>query len=332
MTLLRKEKLARAEVFNLIDSDVSCGDIPLKSICLERFFLSDIDVYAYRDMDFARYGSGFIPTAEMTAGMLNVYGALACLKEEKRTFPFLKAIRNRMKHLEEMRDGDIEVVDFGCGALPIMGIMAALSSDRAKVICVEMNEVSAKMAGEVIEKHGLSDQITVVGDASKHVHHSQIDLRISETMFAGLMDEPLVHILESTNNQMSEDGFTIPSRIIVEASLSKVGYAPFDFTLPLQDVPVFNYVPGCFAGLPNAQICFHLPLNDLVGADRGMKYALMLGCRVELDDQHVISGEDSMISLPFPAGKPFVIGNDFHSLLVNYLAGTCSKVVDIRLF
>lgn len=315
----------RAEVWRLFD-EVAPSGYSLMSLLTD-----GVDVEAYNAKDVQRYGDGSILTAEMTAGMLNVYGSFKCLYEERRTFPFLKSIKGRVEQLESMREGGIEVVDFGCGSVPVMGIMAALSSDRVRVTCVEMNEVSAEMAREIIEKRGLSDQVTVVvGDARAYKHSSKIDLRISETMFAGLMDEPLVDIFEKTHDQMADDGFSIPHRIVVEASISLVGYAPFDFTLPQQNVPVFTYFPGYFRGGDQA-ICFRLSLEEFENFYRGRRHQLRLGCRVELDDGgNVIAGDDSIISKAFDAAEPFVIGLDNRVLNVFYIAGTHTKLVSIE--
>lgn len=320
-----------SEISSLIDEvDVGNG-LSMRALSLQRLLLADVDFQKYKHMNVERYGDGSIPSAETTSGMLSVEGSLSCLKEEGRTFPFLKAIRGRVSQLEKMRDGDIEVVDFGCGSLPIMGIMAALSSDRVRVTCVEMNEVSAKMAMDVIEKRGLSDQITVVcGDATKYQHSSAIDLRISETMFAGLMDEPMVDIFEKTHGQMAVDGFTIPCMIVVEASVSRPGYAPYDFSLPLQDVPVFKYVPGCFKGGPYT-ISGKLSCYEFDVRNRGVEYQLKLGCRVFLDDQgNAICDNASNISRPFPAGPPFILSFEAMHLYFAYGAGTYAKWVNVR--
>lgn len=58
------------------------------------------------------------------------------LRDQVRTKRFLQGIETVVNQLESEVDGEIRVYDAGCGSLPILGVYAALMSDRVKVTCI----------------------------------------------------------------------------------------------------------------------------------------------------------------------------------------------------
>ncbi len=157
---------------------------------------------------------------QRTNGCLAIYESIDCIRDEVRTKKFLLAIDKCMANLATRRQERINVLDAGCGAIPIMGIYAALLNPNAAVTCLELNPKAARFARAIVHSLGLQKQITVVNaDAITYRPPQSIDLLISETMHSGLINEPIVPIMKNLVSFVAADGFTLPSQIELFAGL-----------------------------------------------------------------------------------------------------------------
>jgi len=149
---------------------------------------------------------------------LGTSNALRCLLDSIRTTKFIDAL---ILQLKEIGDKEFEIVDAGCGPIPIFGIISALMSKNAKITCIECDRVSCQMAQTLIEKLELGDKINIIRtDATKYQHHKPVDLLVSETLAPGLTDELYAQIFDNFKPQMNQEGGkTIPESVTVGINL-----------------------------------------------------------------------------------------------------------------
>jgi predicted RNA methylase len=141
---------------------------------------------------------------------LETVDAVHCILDRNRTFAFLEAIEKSVK------PGEV-VVEAGLGT-GILAIMAAALG--AEVYGIEINKDTLDLARQLSRmfiKNGLFDQknlLLIEADASTWNPPKQIDLIISENIYAGMFYEmqiPIVNHLipfQSTSGQMIPDGMS----------------------------------------------------------------------------------------------------------------------------
>ena len=224
-------------------------------------------------------------------------GSARCLRDEGRTGKFLLSIRAAVRTLADCHD-TVEVVDAGCGAIPIMGLYAALLSGKVNVTCLEMNRTSVRNARDIVSALGLQNRVWVIEcDASRYEHDFPIDLLISETMHTALTDEPIVSIMENLGRFRSAQGLTVPESVVLKAGL--VPISAFRGRNHLEQI-CSPRVPVKWAeqqiwnsGDPLPEVHFDLPLGSLPPG----KYAAAVGCDVILPSQQITDYE-SLITAP----------------------------------
>ncbi|MBI2634297.1 class I SAM-dependent methyltransferase, partial [Candidatus Peregrinibacteria bacterium] len=205
----------------------------------------------------------FVSPEGRTGKGLDMKSALACMNEEERTFGFAKALFADIESLEKKKN-EFEIVDAGCGPVPVFGILAALKSKKAKITCLEVDPASCKMAKAVVKKLGLHDRIEVKNaDAEQYNHGKPIDLVVSETMYSGLTKEPLVQILDNLSGQVADGGAIIPRYVDVFACVTSGDYC-WDNNIAVPFVWVVGYVPGN-GKLPKIDV--KIPLGNLMPGD-----------------------------------------------------------------
>lgn len=167
------------------------------------------------------------------------YGALppdqsiACLRDKVRTKIFMQGVAEAVSSLDASSPETIEVCDAGTGAIPVLAIYAALSSDKVRCTALELNPQSAALARQAIAHFGLQDRIKVIeADATKYQPQRPLDLLISETMHSGLTGEPIVQILSNLQPHVKSSGITLPSEVNVKASIVPCEdvYNPAEYT------------------------------------------------------------------------------------------------------
>ena len=314
------------------------------------FPMSKADILQIEDLLTEDYDAAKYPVVGLHQGLMDRCGieglssnsARACLKETERTSKFLEAIFAKLAQLEQERDS-IEVIDAGCGPIPILGLIAALKSAKTKVTCLETNISSAMIATDIIEFLGLQDRVQVVHtDATKYQHDQPIDLLISETMYTGLTCEPLIQILQNLAPQVKEDGVVIPEWVTVEAGIiSHSKYKEEEENMliipnPTGGIkvlePFFEADPREVVRFTRDQlhdtIQFSLPLTDLPD-DR---YAVTIGSRVGLSEGIVLEGLESNITAPVHIPSTFEKKPNEQpvSVHISYTPGTSRKKIQAQ--
>ncbi|MBT4917535.1 hypothetical protein HON58_03795 [Candidatus Peregrinibacteria bacterium] len=277
---------AKREVLSVL-SQITGSPETYKNINeLRNFLLEGIRMEDYKNFDYAGKG-------------LELRPAMECLMQEIRTVKFFKALQEALDRLDGIKD-EIQVVDAGSGPIPIFAIIAALLNDKVKATCLEVNSKSAEMAMRIIDNLGLSDRVDVVrGDAIYYVHDKPIDLLISETMYAGLMNgEEMVDILRHLRQQSFRDGEVIPKCVTVNAGMALRGNrhscsVPEDeLMIPLRKVYEYNAETND----KERMIEFSFDLSSL---PRAGEYRLVLSSDVVLGEGLSLSGDDTNITRPF---------------------------------
>lgn len=318
-----RRRLARADfVATCLESYAKSYLLPLLYRRLANGNFCEADAFQLRD--FLERGidvDSYVCSLELTDryGGINFVGARKCIKEEQRTFKFIKALFVRLIQLGQRRDETIEVVDAGSGPYALFGALAALQSDKARVTCLELNPACAAMSRRVIANLGLSERIRVIEeDATKYRHDRPIDLVVSETMYSGFLQEPLPVVLRNLTPQLAKDGEVIPEWASVEAGLvpSEVAgtagwWLPDSFALG--PISVRRFVRGEFGDV----VDFDLPLNGLPAGS----YCLALGLKAGLSDKVVLEGGDCPVTIPhLIPGDLSVLSGDT-KLRVHYAVG-----------
>jgi predicted RNA methylase len=149
---------------------------------------------------------------------LETVDAVHCILDRNRTFAFLKAIEKSVK------PGEV-VVEAGLGT-GILAIMAAALG--AEVYGIEINNDTldlARQLSRVFIKKGLFDQenlLLIEADASTWHPLKQIDLIISENIYAGMFYEMQIPILNHLLPFISSSGRVIPDGMSSYVILAQV--------------------------------------------------------------------------------------------------------------
>ena len=261
--------------------------------------------------------------SEVEYSGLRLHTALWCMSEEKRTMKYVQALWHYLNDLEFL-DRDIEIVDAGCGPVPLFGLLAALKSDKVRVTCLEINPTSATMASQLVKNLGLEGRVQVFEcDATAYKHEQPIDLLISETMHTGLTTEPMVQILENLTPQVVDGGVVIPSKVVVEAALIPVQSIRTHEQIVQIFFPVgrFEYTPGTFD--VNRKLGFELSCENT-----GLQ-ELAVATFVHLGRGVTMHGKDSVITEVQILGGPFVVSDGIGSVRVEYVPGCASDEIEV---
>ncbi len=174
---------------------------------------SGIGVMRYHDLEdhFGRKGLG-------------VLSSIHCMDDFVRTAKFIDGLYAGIEELELSMEGEIEMVDAGCGGIPVYGLLAALKSERVRVTCLEIDPATAMMAWDIICAFRLQNRVDVFEtDATEYWHKKTIDLFITETMFSGfLADEKMPKIYSHFSDQVSEKGVMVPEEVKVKLGLVSI--------------------------------------------------------------------------------------------------------------
>ena len=146
--------------------------------------------------------------------------SLSCLRDLIRTKKFLQAIKAAVNKLEKEIPGEINVIDAGCGAIPIFGLYAALCSSKVNATLLELNPASCEIAKELIKKAKLENRVKIINaDAITYKPSKESHLIISETMDTALINEPLAQIMHNLANYSNPNAIKIPQYVSIGNSL-----------------------------------------------------------------------------------------------------------------
>ncbi|NVO10333.1 MAG: class I SAM-dependent methyltransferase [Bacteroidales bacterium] len=211
--------LVRAAVERLIHCGDDFQEMKLAVESLYEFFksITGIDFTKWNDADI-HLPSGKAISAE---------GAAHCLLEFRRTAIFLRGIKQAVDSKVDSNEGQIKILYAGCGpyATLITPLLHYYSADKISVTLLDVNSVSLNAAEKLINELRLGDYIEqfVLADAATYKVDRPYDIVISETMQAGLKNEPQVAIAQNLIPQCSVDTIFIPERITIDAYLRKRG-------------------------------------------------------------------------------------------------------------
>ena len=170
-------------------------------------------------------------------GALGVVEGMRCLRDKIRTKKFVLGVKEAIQRLDHDDSDEINMVDAGCGAIPIMAIYAALSSDKVRCTAIELNPNSAEVARQVVASFNLQDRIQVVqADATRFKPEKEIDFLISETMRSGLSTEPMVQIMSNLSRYVKPEGVILPNRVSIQTALVPLN----DWTSPEGFVRIYG--------------------------------------------------------------------------------------------
>lgn len=230
----------------------------------------------------------------------NCIFSLQCLHDSIRTRNFLKAIKQRINQIESTSQEAINVIDAGCGSIPIMGIYAALCSDKVKVTCIEFDSSSYIFASQLVHDIGLDDRVEVLFESALEFQPSKggdaIHLIISETMNHGFYTEHMTYIMNHLKQFADPNTFFIPQKVELglvfkscpePRSLEKIDFA--GFFNDAEHVESWFYTPGA-----KTKIDFDLKLNE-AGVNESGYFAI--NTKVELADDIKLNPGESLISL-----------------------------------
>lgn len=144
--------------------------------------------------------------------------AMDCLEDGVRTSRFLKGIYEALKTSTQLDNTKpVTILYAGCGPLAtlLLPLLVHFEANQFKITLVDIHEESILSVKKIIEHIGLTnfDLEFKTCDATNYVHHSKIDLLITETMDKGLTNEPQVSISEHLCQYLSPQGILIPKRI-----------------------------------------------------------------------------------------------------------------------
>lgn len=154
-------------------------------------------------------------------------GAAHCLLEMKRTAIFLRGIKQAIDSKIQSDNKLVRILYAGCGpyATLITPLLHYYSVDRISVTFLDINSVSLNAAEKLLKELDLADYVKqfVLADATNYIVDQSYDIVVSETMQAGLKNEPQVAIAQNLIPQCKSDTIFIPEQITIDAYLKKRG-------------------------------------------------------------------------------------------------------------
>jgi precorrin-6B methylase 2 len=155
-------------------------------------------------------------------GTFSPHEALECLHDQLRTKRFIQAVCAHCEDLLGERQGELSVVDAGCGPLPVLAIAAAYCSPRVRVVGLESNPASADIAKRIVSSLGLDSQIEIVEtNAVAWKSALPIDLLVSETLDSGLVRENFHQIVNHLRPYLSRKGRIVPEHLEIQGGFAQ---------------------------------------------------------------------------------------------------------------
>lgn len=262
-----------------------------------------------------------------------------CLLNSIRTRRFLQAIKQRVSEIEARNPSrdTIHVIDAGCGAIPIMGIYAALCSNKVKVTCIEHEKSSHALASQIIHDIELGDRITVHHEDAEQFTPSKnagpIHLVISETMNHGFYDEGITFIMNHLKQFSEPDTFFIPDTVEL-GLVFQTCHTPRE--LEMHDFSGFfdhatqigswSYIPGS-----ETKVVFDVPLEPESFKENGY---LGITTKVTLRDKVELKPGESHITVTTPLPEHFSEedSKNASALKLSYHAGSFDSTFEFSFF
>ena len=265
-------------------------------------------------------------------GTLSLLESARCITDETRTKKFLSAVRDAVAEVGKSGIPTIEVIDAGCGAVPIQAIQAAISDPRVMVTALMFNPASAAMARQIVEALGLEKQVKVIeADATKYKPENKAHIIVSETLQAGLGGEPVVQILNNLRPHLNENGRMIPESVDIKIGLvplSEIRNSERKIRTVIEEVAVTNprweQTIHYRFGDPLEKITFDLALKRSISESS----VVCVGIDVHLGNE-VLGHNESLITMPrlvldgkrIQNSDPLILDDGQSKICVSYKAG-----------
>ncbi len=157
----------------------------------------------------------------LASGALESGATYNSFEDVVRTKKFLSGIRDVLA--EYPANKRMHIVDAGCGAVPLLGLYAALARPESAVTLIEYNRHSARIARSILDAHHLTNVQLVVADAIQYIPHAPIDVLLSETITQGLMGESFPDVCAHFLPHLAMGGSIVPKRIHISCALVEAG-------------------------------------------------------------------------------------------------------------
>jgi SAM-dependent methyltransferase len=158
------------------------------------------------------------PRAFPVPGTLSSWNAAQCLADWPRSQLFMTATIDAVDRMAARRPRDvpIAVLDAGCGPYALLGLVAALRSERVHVVAVDSNPLSVARASALVKRLGLEERFSIqVGDCTQLRLLKPADILVTETFDNGFLVEQGPRILENLAPQIARDGLVLPDTLSV---------------------------------------------------------------------------------------------------------------------
>jgi precorrin-6B methylase 2 len=284
---------------------------------------------------------------QLPTGVLPINDVIsACLNDVTRTQQLCLAVERHIAELlaQEEGQGQLEVVELGCGAHPVVTLIAGLMHDtRVRVTAVEFNPAAAAMAQATVTKFGLEDRIQIVhADARTYEHPRPIDLAVSETMHSAFTGgEPLLDIARQIAPQLRPQGRFVPEHVTVDWALCQryaigglLGGLGWPEELWSERLHHLQFQPGVRVDLrrPVERIHVRVPLAHLPPE----AYELWLSSQIDL---HAASGLslgylDARVTSPQRLSHPITVLEErpLSEAHISYAPGAELDQIQVRLY
>lgn len=237
---------------------------------------------------------------------LGAWAASSCAEDQVRTARFIRGAVLAVKNRLVQRPGQpIHLLEAGCGPLATLAapLAAYFDANQLQLTLVDIHEESVHCAGRVMDGLGLSDRVRELRscDVSELLLEDEVDVILTETMWAGLFREPQVAITRHLVRQ--HPGATlVPREIRIELALLNASLEMSAFPPEPKDrrllgpVFVLNRESACAEerdGFLEA-VRLKVPSPDEAGRE------LFLTTTVEVAEGEVFADYESQVTIPLP--------------------------------
>lgn len=247
----------------------------------------------------------------MPNGSMSRFGSLAlgprdALKtiHEFRTRPFMRGMLAAMEEVRQRFPGEkIQILYAGTGpAAPlVLPVFAKYTPEQVQVDAIDFHESSIRILAELSRDMGTRGYFSsfITGDAITHrvPENRAPHIIVSETMDAGLLNEPQAYITRNLAPQLRPGGIFVPE--MIEVSLSQTTDESDDIGVPLGDI--YRLTAGDFfetSSHSSGQMRVQESLELATRSDEVVR--LILKTRVHCFGAEVVEPNTSIITRPLP--------------------------------